>query len=241
MNRTTTLTLFYLGVALVSAAILGLAFFLRSRLPKPELPPVLNIGKQESTDWFAITKDLEATNQDGTKVKLSDLKGKVTVIAQFFAVCPKCAVRNGERLHKLYSEFSKHPDFQIVCITVDPENDGQERLAAYAKALGADTKNWWFLNAGDAATTHGYLEKELKFLSVRERSDPADIEANGRYAHDLGLLLVNRDLHVIGKWPGADERPEDMRALDPGQYERLQAELFQRIRKELGTSTPTPE
>lgn len=235
MNRTTTITLFYLGVALVSAAILGLAFFLWSRIPKPELPPVRNIGKQEADGWFPITKDLEAVNQNGDRVKLSDLKGKVTVIAQFFAVCPKCAVRNGEQLHKLYSTFSGNPDFHIVCITVDPENDDKERLASYAKALGADSRNWWFLNAGDVASTHEYLEKELKFLGVRQRTDPQDIEANGRYAHDLGFLLVNRDFQVVGKWPGSDERPDDMRALDPDLYERLRAELFDRIRKELGS------
>lgn len=239
MNRTTTITLFYIGVALVSAAILGIAFFVRSRLPKPELPPVLNIGKEQATDWFPITSDLEATNQEGTRVKLSDLKGKVWIAAQFFAVCPKCAVRNGERLHKLYSTFADHPDFHIVCITVDPENDDQTRLAAYAKALGANTKNWWFLNVGDTAFTHSYLEKELKFLGVRERTDPLEIEANGRFAHDLGLLLVNRNFEVIGKWAGADERTDEMRAMDPDHYDRLQAELFERVRKELDAKTPT--
>lgn len=240
MNRTTTITLFYLGVALLCGAILGTVFLIRSRLPKPELPAVLNIGKEEATDWFPITTDLEATNQEGARVKLSDLKGKVWIAAQFFAVCPKCAVRNGERLHKLYTTFADHPDFHIVCITVDPANDGQERLAAYAKALGADTKNWWFLNVGDVATTHSYLEKELKFLGVRERSDPLEIEANGRFAHDLGFLLVNRDFEVIGKWPGADERTDEMRALDPDLYDRLQAELFERIREELNATQPTP-
>lgn len=239
MNRTTTITLFYLGVALLSAAILGTAFFIRSRLPKPKLPPVLNIGKEQATDWFPIATDLEATNQEGKRVKLSELKGKVWIVAQFFAVCPQCAVRNGERLHKLYSTFADHPDFHIVCITVDPENDDQERLAAYAKALGANTKNWWFLNAGGVGPTHAYLEKELKFLGVRERTDRADIEANGRFAHDLGFLLVNRDFEVIGKWPGADERTDDMRALDPDLYDRLQAELFQRVREELNATPPT--
>lgn len=239
MKRSTTITLFYTGVVALSAAILGTAFLIRSRLPQPDLPPVLNIGKEQAGDWFPITQDLEATNQKGDRVKLSDLRGKVWIAAQFFAVCPQCAVRNGERLHKLYSTFANHPDFHIVCITVDPENDDQNRLISYAKALGADTKNWWFLNAGDVKTTHHYLEKELKFLGIRERTDPADIEANGRFAHDLGFLLVNRDFEVVGKWPGADERTEEMRALDPDLYDRLQAELFDRIRRELDSTTPT--
>ncbi len=123
MTRRTTIALFYTGVALVSAAILGIAFYLRSQLPKPELPAIVNAGKQDAAEWFPITKDLAAVNQDGQAVKLSDLKGKVWIAAEFFAICPHCAVRNGEELRKLYDEFRSHPDFHITCISVDPEND----------------------------------------------------------------------------------------------------------------------
>jgi cytochrome oxidase Cu insertion factor (SCO1/SenC/PrrC family) len=231
MNRRTTIALFYTGVALISAAILGTAFYLRSRLPKPDT--IVDAGRESASEWFEISKDLDAINQEGKPVKLSDLRGKVWIAAEFFAICPHCAVRNGEELRKIYDEFRKHPDFQIVCITVDPENDQQEKLADYAKALGAETRNWWFLNAGDQKTTHEYLEKVLKFFGVRERTDPLDIEANGRFAHDLGFLLVDREFRVIGKWPLADARSEEARQRDPELYQKLKDDLFQRIQSEL--------
>ena len=233
MNRTSTITLFYTGVALVSAAILGTAFYLRSRLPKPDVAAIVDAGRESASEWFEIGRDLDAVNQEGKQVKLSDLRGKVWIAAEFFAICPHCAVRNGEELRKIYDEFGSHPDFHIVCITVDPENDRKEKLADYAKALGADTRNWWFLNAGDQKSTHEYLEKELKFFGVRERSDPLDIEANGRFAHDLGFLLVDREFRVIGKWPLADARSEEARQRDPGLYQKLRDDLFQRIHDEL--------
>lgn len=233
MKRTTTIALFYTGVAIISIAVVSLAFFIRSRMPRPELPPVVNIGKQTADRWFEIGKDLDAINQEGRHVRLSDLKGKVWVAAEFFAICPHCAVRNGEELHKLYQEFGSHPDFHITCISVDPENDKQEKLADYGKALNADPRNWWFLNAGDTKGTHAYLENELKFFGVRERTDPVDIETNGRYAHDLGFLLVDRDFRVIGKWPLADARSEKARAEDPKLYDQLKKEMFDRIRLEL--------
>ncbi|MEO8616515.1 MAG: SCO family protein, partial [Luteolibacter sp.] len=176
---------------------------------------------------------------DNQAVKLSDLRGKVWIVAEFFAICPHCAVRNGEELRKIYDEFKSNPDFHITCISVDPENDHQERLADYAKAVGAETKNWWFLNAGDAQTTHDYLEHELKFFGIRERKDPLDIETNGKYAHDLGFILVDRNFHVIGKWPLADARSEDAKKLDPNLYQKLKDELFNRIRTELAKK-PTP-
>lgn len=233
MKRNTTIALFYTGVAIISASILATAFFIRSRQPKPELPAIVDVGRESSGMWFEIEKDLAAINQEGNQVKLSDLRGKVWIAAEFFAVCPHCAVRNGEELRKIYDEFRSHPDFQIVCITVDPEHDKQEKLADYAQALGAETRNWWFLNAGGAAETHKYLEEQLKFFGVRERTEPADIEANGRYSHDLGFLLVDRDFRVVGKWPLADARSEEARQRDPGLYQKLKDELFQRIRSEL--------
>jgi hypothetical protein len=70
-------------------------------------------------------------------------------------------------------------------------------------------------------------------FGVRERTDPLDIEANGRFAHDLGFLLVDREFRVIGKWPLADARSEEARQRDPGLYQKLRDDLFQRIRSEL--------
>lgn len=233
MKRTTTIALFYTGVALISAAILGTAFYLRSRLPQPDVAAIVDAGRATTEEWFEIGKDLQAVNQEGQQVKLSDLRGKVWIAAEFFAICPHCAVRNGQELRQIYDEFRNHPDFHVVCITVDPEQDQQEKLADYAKALGADTRNWWFLNAGDMKATHDYLENELKFFGIRERTDPADIEANGRFAHDLGILLVDREWKVIGKWPLADARSEEARQRDPELYERLRKELYERIRSEL--------
>jgi protein SCO1 len=233
MKRRSTIALFYIGVAVISAALLATAFYLRSRMPKPTLTPIVNAGRESANEWFEIGKDLSAINQEGMQVNLSDLRGKVWIAAEFFAVCPHCAVRNGEELRKIYDEFRNHPDFHMVCITVDPENDQQEKLADYAKALGAETRNWWFLNAGDEKATHRYLEDVLKFFGIRERTDPLDIEANGRFAHDLGFLLVDREFRVIGKWPLADARSPEARQRDPGLYQKLKDELFQRIRVEL--------
>jgi len=234
MKRNPTIALFYIGVAAVCIGVVSLSTYLRKGFNKPlEIPLVIDTGKNIAPQWFEIAKDLEAVNQDNQSVKLSDLRGKVWIVAEFFAICPHCAVRNGEELRKIYDEFRNHPDFHITCISVDPENDKPEKLADYASALGAETKNWWFLNAGDAKMTHEYLEKELKFFGIRERSDPQDIAANGKYSHDLGFILVDRDFKVVGKWPLADARSEEAMARDPNLYQKLKSELFARIRSEL--------
>ena len=235
MNRTSKIVLFYSGVAVIALAILSLAFWLRNQSPSKKNPVALmtDSGRETAPTWFPIEKDLQATNQDNQPVKLSDLRGKVWIATEFFAICPHCAVRNGSELREIYTEFKDNPDFQIACISVDPDTDKPQQLTDYAKALSADSKNWWFLNGGDTKATHQYLEKELKFFGIRERSEPLDIEANGRYQHDMGILLVDRNFNVIGKWPLFDARSEDAKERDPGLYDRLKKELYARIRAEL--------
>lgn len=198
MSEKGKIVLVYVVVALVSAAILGTALWLRHGLPKPDIEAFANAGKREESEWFEIAEDLELVNQAGESVRLSDLKGKVWVVAEFFAVCPKCAVRNGSDLRSIYDQFKSHPDFRMVCISVDPETDTVEKLRDYASALGADTRNWWFLT-GDREKIHSYLSRVLKFLDVRERKDPREAAEQGKYAHDLGLMVVDRRWRVIGK------------------------------------------
>ncbi len=237
MKRTPTIALFYTGVVAACVGIISLSMWLSKGLNAPyQAPVVINTGKETAPQWFEITKDLPAVNQDNQPVKLSDLRGKVWIVAEFFAICPNCAIRNGAELRGIYDEFKGNPDFHIACISVDPENDQHDKLADYAKALSAETKNWWFLNAGDATTTHDYLEHELKFFGIRQRTDPSDIETNGKYAHDLGFILVDRDFKVIGKWPLADARSAEGKKLDPLLYQKLKDELFARIRLELAKS-----
>lgn len=238
MNPKSKIILLYAGVVVISAAIIGTAMFLRAGLPKPDMSLIVDAGKQEEKSLFPITRDLTGVNQAGEQVKLSDLKGKVWIVAEFFAICPHCAQRNGAELRAIYDAFKSNPDFHIVCISVDPTQDSVERLKDYAGALGADSKNWWFMNAGDEKATHDYMEKELKFLRISERTNPSEIEASGRFSHDLSFMLVDRDWTALKKWPLADARSEQMQKLQPDLYESLKADLYSRVRAEL-EKTPT--
>ncbi|MBG7608957.1 MAG: SCO family protein [Verrucomicrobia bacterium] len=233
MSKKTTIILFYCGVAVVCAAILALVNLVlvpSLRMKGEETNAFTNIKIEKKDEWYPIEKDLVATNQAGETVKLSDLRGKVWMVAEFFAICPHCAVRNGAELRSIYDEFKGHPDFHMVCISVDPETDDVEKLKDYAQALGADVEDWWFLNAGEEKATHEYLENTLKFLGVRERADAAQIEASGRFDHDMGLIAVDRDFKAIGKWDLAYQRSENG---SPEGYKELKAQLKQRIAAEL--------
>lgn len=233
MNDRRKIVILYSFVAVVSVAFLALAIHLGRQVPEQEEPDFSGVGAPKAQTFFPIKADFSGVNQAAAPVKLSDLKGKVWIVAEFFAVCPHCAVRNGQELKSIYDEFKDHPDFHMVCVSVDPATDTPERLVDYSKALGADAADWWFMSHPNEKETHDYLEKVLGFFAVRERTDPADAESNGRFAHDMGIMLVDREWNVVGKWPLADARSEEGRKLDPELYERLKKELHDRVRAEL--------
>lgn len=227
MSQKWKIGLIYVVTAIVSVAILAVSMWLRRGFEQREQPAV-NTGAAVVDTLFPISEDLEGWNQSGQKVKLSDLKGKVWVVAEFFAVCPHCAVRNGAELTDLIKKYGSNPDFQLVCISIDPNRDDVERIKDYAAALGADAKNWWFLTTLDEQKAHRYMDQVMKFFSVRERTDPVDIESNGRFAHDLGMALINKNFEMVGKWPLVDAKNSD-----PQLYAKLKAEMQARIDTEL--------
>jgi protein SCO1 len=153
---------------------------------------------QSALERPRISGDLVAFHQDGETVRLSDLRGKVWVVTGFFAVCPLCARSNSTDLKTLSETFKDHPDFHLVCISIDPEEDDVEKLSSYAQALGADVKNWWFLT-GRPVEIHRYLEKDLKFAPAVERTDPNQIATLGRFQHDLGIMVIDREMRIVGK------------------------------------------
>lgn len=231
MNERKKIIFIYSCVAAISAAIIATSIWLKGHLADAargaEGAIVVDAGWASPEQWFPIEGDLEAYNQDGEQVRLSQLRGKVWVVAEFFAVCPKCARRNTADLKALYARFGNHPDFHIVCVSVDPEQDNVEKLKEYAGAFHAATRNWWFLT-GERDTVHRFLTEKLKFLAVQERTDPEEIAAEGRYMHDMGIIVVNRDMQVVGKrdlaWAG--QQSEALRdAWEKNLHETIQREL----------------
>ncbi|MFC7337100.1 SCO family protein [Haloferula chungangensis] len=233
MSRKAQVIAIYSVVIVLSVAMLIYFRGVGARAPEADLPIVSDAGRTEVETMFPIEKDIDLTNQEGEAVKLSDIKGEVTLIAEFFAVCPHCAVRNGKELVEIYKQFGSHPDFRIVCISVDPETDKVAQLKSYGDSLKADPKNWWFVRGENEEEVHDYLENTLKFFQIKKWRNPVDIASNGRYSHDMGFLLVNREFEVIGKWPLVDARSDQAVERDPGLYGKLKLEMYDRIRKEL--------
>ena len=88
--------------------------------------------------------EFELTNQKNRKISDKDMIGKVYLVEFFFSRCPTiCPVMNSNM--KVIQREINDPNFGIVSISIDPDNDTPEILKEHAKMIGVNSPNWHFL------------------------------------------------------------------------------------------------
>ena len=98
------------------------------------------------------TPDFTLTTQDGKRVALKDLRGKVLVITFIYAsctdTCPLLTAKMARMQDRLGSDFGRKVYF--LSITVDSDRDTPEVLKRYAEAYKANLAGWAFLTGTSA-------------------------------------------------------------------------------------------
>lgn len=209
MSDKAKIALIYLGVAVISAGIIGLSVFtVKARQSTDNRARDRMEQRLESQEWTllegAVYTDLkeyespQVFDQEGREFSFTDLEGKVWMFSQFFAACPQCAKRNLIYLKDLHDQFAQDPDFRMVCVTIDPERDTVERLKKYADELGVDASSWLFVS-GNKDELLPYMVDAMKYDPVIEREDPKEAAEKGKFAHNMSVALVNSDLEMIAR------------------------------------------
>lgn len=186
-----------LGIGLAIAGVLVLGRYANRMLPQNPLPVVTEIHG-----------DLEATERSGQPVKLSALRGKATVMACLYTVCPHGCAAVVAQMQKLNTAYRKRPDFHLVSLAVAPERDTAEFLKAYAEGVGAKPEDpWWFVT-GEQQRVWDYMEHDLQLqapapIPEEKRLNPLDL-----YEHDLRLVLIDRRGRVRGYYSVFHPQPE---------------------------------
>ncbi len=142
------------------------------------------------------------TTQDGARLALGDLRGKVVAVTFIYAscadTCPLLTAKLAALQSRLGQEFGARVFFASV--TVDPERDTPEVLRRYARAHGANTAGWAFLT-GTAAEIHD-VEKRY---GVYARKNPG-----GDVDHTFLTSLIDRDGILRVQYLGVRFDPEEM-------------------------------
>lgn len=99
--------------------------------------------------------DFTLTDQDGQKVSLRDLRGKVAVINFIYTSCATGCPLTTAKLRDIHEAF-KGKNLQLVSVSFDPDHDTPEVLKEYAKRFKVDLHRWSFLTG-----TRDEIEKVL--------------------------------------------------------------------------------
>lgn len=184
-----------------------------------------------------LETDLEAINRDGEKVSLSQLRDKVYVAGYQYTDCPAGCLGLASVMRSLEEEFGDDPRFRLVSISVNPEGDTPEKMDEWVRRNGVDSDDWWFLT-GDAEKIAKYMISEFKFFGTEVNTDPAVIAAEGEFAHDQRLALVDGDANVRGYYDVLSVQRGDQ------EYERLKRDVAMVLDPELKLSDfdiPAPD
>jgi len=109
-------------------------------------------------------------DQNHQKISNQSMQGKVYLVEFFYSRCPTiCPVMN--RNMKFIQDHVNSPDFGIISISIDPENDTPAVLKNHAKMVGATSPNWHFLSGN--RKTIGNLADQFNIF-VGDQEDQAE-------------------------------------------------------------------
>jgi protein SCO1/2 len=116
--------------------------------------------------------DFTLTKQDGGRLSLKDLHGKVVVLTFIYASCADTCPLLTAKLAALAERLGAGgaPRVHFVGITVDPERDTPDILQHYARRHGAMGNGWTFLT-GRPAEIREVTRRYGVYVRKSERGD----------------------------------------------------------------------
>ena len=146
--------------------------------------------------------DLTLTTQDGARMSLRDLRGKVVAVTFIYAsctdTCPLLTAKMAALQAKLGPEFGSRVFFASV--TVDPERDTPVVLRRYAQAHGANPGGWAFLTGSPAE-----IRDVERRYGVYARKNPA-----GDVDHTFLTSLIDRNGILRVQYLGVRFDPDEL-------------------------------
>jgi protein SCO1 len=116
------------------------------------IPVLSHAGQGETLPRIGPAPEFTLTTQDGQRLSLQELRGKVVAVTFIYTSCADTCPLLTAKIVRLQSRFGADFGTRVffVAVTVDPQRDTPEVLKRYAQAHGADLAGWAFLT-GTAA------------------------------------------------------------------------------------------
>ena len=182
------------------------------------LAPTLSYaaGERDGLPRIGPAPELSLTTQDGQRLSLQELRGKVVAVTFIYAsctdTCPLLTAKMAGLQAALGTDFG--PKVFFLSITVDPERDTPAVLQRYAQAHGANLAGWAFLT-GTPAEIRQVARRYGIYYKKTSRGD-----VNHTFLTSLVDQSGTLRVQYLGVRFDPDELLRDLQALLGGEGER---------------------
>jgi protein SCO1 len=161
------------------------------------------VSEEQPLPKIAPAPEFALTSQDGQRIALADLRGKVVAVTFIFtfcsATCPVLTPMMSLVQERLGPDFGTNVAF--VSITIDPDRDTSEVLKLYAQMHGADVPGWSFLT-GKASVIQDLTRRYGVFASKT---------ADGDIEHSFLTSIIDRHGILRVQYIGVRFDPDEFR------------------------------
>ena len=161
-----------------------------------------NLAAGESLPRIKPAPEFTLTKQDGKRLALNELRGKVLAITFIYAscadTCPLLTAKMAGIQDRLGAAFG--PEVNFLSITVDPERDTTEILKRYAEGHHANSAGWAFLTG-----TPTEIREVAKRYGVYYKKTP-----RGDVDHTFLTSLVDQHGTLRVQYMGVRFNPDEM-------------------------------
>lgn len=154
-------------------------------------------GEAKIDTVYHIIPNFKVVDQDGDTITQANLAGKVYVADFFFTSCPSICPITEANMLTVQKHFRNVDNFKLISFSIDPRHDSVGRLKRYATRLGADTRQWYFVN-GDEDEVDDLAQKGFMASAQKDSAAP------GGYLHSGAFMLIDKDKRVRGVYNGTD-------------------------------------
>jgi len=173
-------------------------------LPDSVTATIKNGKRGTDTAWHQV-KGISFIDQEGKKVTLDSLQGKILIVDFFFTHCPTICPRltlNMKRLAESIHNGQRVGDqtnkqVHFLSISIDPERDTAERLKYWADRFQVNPEQWWLLT-GNRKEVYDFIIDELKVPAENGEG----IDTN--FIHTDHFVLIDSNRYVRGYYHGLD-------------------------------------
>jgi protein SCO1/2 len=166
------------------------------------MPALSQAGKRETLPRIGPAPEFALTTQDGQRLSLQELRGKVVAVTFIYTGCADTCPLLTAKLVRLQTRFGAEFGAKVffVAVSVDPERDTPEVLKRYAQAHGADLAGWAFLT-GTAAE----IRQVTRRYGIYSKKTP-----HGEVDHTFLTSLIDPGGTLRVQYLGVRFNPEEL-------------------------------